>query len=102
MPDSSLVTGILSSAGAGTAILVVLFLLGLVWTKHSVDDIKGQRDREIAEKRAAEQQRDEALRMATEQIVPLLTTFVATTQSLIPLLQDLVSSREAQARGRSR
>jgi hypothetical protein len=41
-----------------------------------------------------QEQRDAAMKMATEQLVPLLTSFVATSQSLIPLLQELVRNRE--------
>jgi len=47
-----------------------------------------------AEKQKAEEQRDAALKVAQEQLVPLLTSFVATSQSLIPLLQELVRNRE--------
>ncbi len=46
------------------------------------------------EKQKAEDQRDAALKVAQEQLVPLLTSFVATSQSLIPLLQELVRNRE--------
>ena len=57
-------------------------------------DIKAELDRTIAEKHAAEEQRDEALRIAQSQLVPLLIQFTSATQSLLPLLQELVSRRE--------
>lgn len=46
------------------------------------------------EKQKAETERDAALNVAQVQLVPLLTSFVATSQSLIPLLQELVRNRE--------
>jgi hypothetical protein len=55
-----------------------------------VDGVREERDRAIAEKLRAEEQRDAAISIAQEQIVPLLTTFVLTTQTLIPLLQEIV------------
>lgn len=57
-------------------------------------DLVRENDRLIAEKTKAEEQRDAALKIAQEQIVPLLTSFVATSQSLIPLLQELVRRKE--------
>ena len=49
-----------------------------------------ERDRLILEKQKAEDQRDAALSIAQDQLVPLLTTFVSTTETLIPLLQAIV------------
>ena len=57
-------------------------------------DLKTELDRTIAEKQRAEEQRDEALRVARDQIVPILTSFTASAGSLIPLLQELVARRE--------
>jgi hypothetical protein len=69
---------------------VVLFVLRIIVPKSAVDDARAdllkENERLIAE-------RDEALKAAAA-LVPLLTSFVATSQSLIPLLQDLVRKRE--------
>lgn len=62
-------------------------------------DLLRENERILAEKKVAEEQRDEALKLAQTQIVPLLTTFTATTSALIPLLQELTRSREVD-RGR--
>ncbi len=53
-------------------------------------DLIAERDRVIAEKHEAERERDEALRIATQQLMPLLGQFTAATQSLLPVLQSLV------------
>jgi hypothetical protein len=85
-------------------LLVIAIFVGWVWAKPSVDRVLGEkdasidrltqeRDRLIEEKTKAEEQRDAAIAIAQDKIVPLLTTFVSTTQTLIPLLQEIV--REA-------
>jgi hypothetical protein len=89
-PDSTIINAVIASAGAGTAIMVVLFLLGLLWTKHSVDDIKRQRDLERADKEKAQEERDAALKVVQDRVIPLLENFNAVTGGLIPLLQGLV------------
>jgi hypothetical protein len=53
-------------------------------------DLIAERDRIIAEKREVEEQRDAAMQVASSQLVPLLVSFTATTQALLPLLQTLV------------
>jgi threonine dehydrogenase-like Zn-dependent dehydrogenase len=53
-------------------------------------DLLKELERVLAEKHQAEDQRDDAMRFATDQLVPLLTSFTATTAALIPLLQELV------------
>jgi len=98
MLDSSIVSNIIASAGAGTAIMVVLFLTGMAWTKSSVDEIKRQRDAAEQRAKAAEEQRDEALKLATDKMVPLLANFVSVTTVLIPLLQQVVASQEHSER----
>ena len=57
-------------------------------------DLLRELERVRAEKTHAEEQRDEALKIATEQIVPLLTSLTATSSALLPLLQELVRFRE--------
>ena len=82
-------------------LLVLAIFFGWVWAKPAVDRIIAERDaaverliaerdRLIQERARAEQQRDAALAIAQDKIVPLLTSFVSTSQTLIPLLQELV------------
>lgn len=52
-------------------------------------DLTAERDRVIAEKAQAEEQRDEAQAIARDKLVPVLISFTATTQALLPLLQNL-------------
>lgn len=85
-------------------LIIVGIFSGWIWAKPAVDRLLQERDAQIAaltaerdrlieEKRAVEEQRDAAISIAQERIVPLLTTFLATTQTLTPLLQEIV--REA-------
>lgn len=54
MPDSTLLAGILSSAGAGTALIVIMILTGILNTKRYTDRV--QQDAEYW-KAAAEAER---------------------------------------------
>ena len=72
----------------GAVFIAILF--GWIWAKPAVDRLIAERDRLILEKQKAEDQRDAALSIAQDQLVPLLTTFVSTTETLIPLLQAIV------------
>jgi hypothetical protein len=82
-------------------LLVLAIFFGWVWAKPAVDRIIAERDAAVAqliaerdrlieERARAEQQRDAALAIAQDKIVPLLTSFVSTSQTLIPLLQEIV------------
>lgn len=82
-------------------LLVIAIFFGWVWAKPSVEKVideknasiarlEAERDRLLGEKTKAETQRDEAIAIAQDRIVPLLVTFVSTTQTLIPLLQEVV------------
>lgn len=71
-------------------ILVLAIFMGWVWAKPSVDRIIADRDRLLEEKHVAEEQRDAAVAIAQEKIVPLLTSFVSTMDALIPLLQEII------------
>lgn len=64
-------------------------------------DLLDERARVLAEKTRIEAERDEALKIAQTQIVPLLSTFTATTGALIPLLQEVVRNQEGRSSGRS-
>jgi hypothetical protein len=98
---SDIVTYVLGYGVLGIA--VVMFALRVIVPRSAVDDARAQarvdlleeNRRLIAEKTRAEEQRDEALRIAQTQLVPLLTSFTATTTALLPLLQELVSMRES-------
>lgn len=79
-------------------LLVLGIVTGWLWAKPSVDRLLAERDRLIAEKEKAEQQRDAAINIAQERIVPLLTTFVSTTQTLIPLLQEIIHQESHERR----
>lgn len=57
-------------------------------------DLLKELDRSDARAARAEGQRDESTRFATDQLVPLLVNFNATTAALIPLLQELVRNQE--------
>lgn len=63
-------------------------------------DLAAERDRVLAEKRQAEEQRDEALAFARDQLTPLLISFTSSTQALMPLLQNLVGQRDPPQRRR--
>lgn len=106
--DSSIVSAAVQTIlGYGVLGVVALVLAWIVWRgkflpQERVDQLiaAGRADllRELDSVRAdllkTQEQRDAAMKMATDQLVPLLTSFVATSQSLIPLLQELVRNRE--------
>ena len=83
-------------------VAVVLFTLRIIVPRSAVDDAKAQARTDLLEENRrliarcekAEDQRDAAVRIAQEQVVPLLSSFVSTTSALLPLLQDLVAMRE--------
>lgn len=66
--------------------------------EESRADLVAERDRILTEKQQAEDQRDEALQVARDQLTPLLQSFVATTSVLVPILQEII--RDAPARRR--
>lgn len=61
-------------------------------------DLLKELDRVLAEKVRIEEERDDALKIAQTQLVPLLISFNATVSALLPLLQELVSRREGHDR----
>jgi hypothetical protein len=63
-------------------------------------DLEAELARVIAEKKQAEEQRDEALKVARDQVVPILGSFTSTTAALIPLLQEVVRAQEGSRGGR--
>ena len=85
---SAEITPYLNYGVLGAVFVAILF--GWIWAKPAVDRLREERDRLIAEKTKAEEQRDAAIAIAQDKIVPLLTSFVSTSQTLIPLLQEIV------------
>jgi hypothetical protein len=65
-------------------------------------DLLKENARLIDEKRQAEEQRDEALKIANQQILPVAVSFSAAAQSLIPILQTLVAQLETGRQARRR
>jgi hypothetical protein len=102
-PDASAGNGTellsLITAGLNLGVLGIVFWLFVGGHLHSDREVGRQDDelnRVLEDKRRAEEQRDEALRITHDEVVPILKSFVDTTTALIPLLQELVR------RGRSR
>lgn len=89
-------------------IAAVLFVLRIIVPRSAVDDAKAQarvdlleeNRRLIARAEKAESQRDDAMRFATDQLVPLLSSFTATTSALLPILQGLIPILQEVARYR--
>jgi hypothetical protein len=87
-------------------VAAVLLVLRVIVPGKSVDeavqrgraDLVAENQRLIAENARLISERDAALKIAQEQVVPLLTSFVGTTSALLPLLQDLVAMREVLGR----
>ena len=52
-------------------------------------DLLKELDRVLAEKKHAEEERDDALRIARDQLVPVLFAFNASTSALLPILQEM-------------
>lgn len=48
----------------------------------------------IEDKKLSDEQRDEALKIAQEKMIPLLASFNDTARGLIPLLQEVVRNQE--------
>lgn len=91
-------------------IIALAFAFRFIVPRSAVDEAKEQARRDlvaenerlITEKTRAEEQRDDALKIAQVQLVPLLVQFTATTGALLPLLQELVTRREGHERGTGR
>ena len=65
-------------------------------------DLMEENKRLREEKAHAEEQRDEALKIAQDQLVPLLVNFNATVTGLMPLLQSIVQRTEGRRDDRER
>lgn len=89
-------------------LIVLGAITGMIWFKPTVDRmltskdevlaakdeaiarLVEERDRLITERNEAEDQAAEAISIAQDKLVPLLVTFTSITQTLIPLLQEIV------------
>jgi hypothetical protein len=111
---SESVTGLLVGYGPlGIAALALAYLLYKGWRLVPPDrdaavraaarseargDLLEERDRVIAEKTRIEAERDDALRVARDQLVPVLFAFNASVSALLPILQEIVRNREVRER----
>lgn len=79
-------------------LVVVALLLGWLWPKPSVEQMR--RDKEAAEARAvrAEQQRDELAR-ELQSALPVMTETAAACRRMLPLLEDLIDDGQRRQRG---
>lgn len=85
MPDSALLTGVLSSAGAGTAIMVILWLCGLLYAKPSYDRVIHEADNwhtAYDAERTAHQATRDALVVANQRAEAAIETARVTKQLL--------------------
>lgn len=77
-------------ANFGVLGLVMLGLLtGWLSAKPTTDLYKEQLATALIDKAKAEGQRDAALEITQDKVIPLLTEFNSTTQALLPLLQNM-------------
>jgi hypothetical protein len=77
-------------------VLGIVFYLFVGSRLHS----SGEMERERARADKAEEQRDAAMELAQKELMPLLASFTAATSSLLPILQDLVRTRDEEHRYR--
>ncbi len=102
------IMGYLISVGGPLAIAAIVFgwviLKGLLVTATQPDKdverptalILAENARLIARAEEAEAQRDEMLKTAVEQQVPVMLQFSNTTSALLPLLQDMIRRQELE------
>lgn len=89
-------------------IIAIAFATGWLVPKGAVKeareqaraDLRAELDRTIAEKKTAEEQRDEALKVTRDSLIPALIQFTSATQNLLPLLQALISQRQMERHDR--
>lgn len=65
-------------------------------------DLLKELNRVLAEKAKAEEERDEALRIARDQLVPVLVAFNASVSALLPILQEMAGRQGGHDRGTRR
>lgn len=88
-PVGDPITGLIQYGVLG--LVIVALLLGWLWPRPPVEQLR--RDKEAAEARAAraEQQRDELAR-ELQAALPLLSDTTRACQRMLPLLQELIDS----------
>lgn len=69
--------------------IIVLGIFGYIYLKPSVTDLKAERDRALAERDKADDQRDAMAATFQKELLPVLTKFLTTTEALLPLLQRM-------------
>jgi hypothetical protein len=88
--EPSTLTDVTTWVNFGVLGLVVLSLItGWLWTKPSVDKLQQEKDRAVAEKIKAEQQRDQMAQVLQDRLLPVVGDFIVTTRALMPVLQQL-------------
>ena len=71
--------------------LVVLgFLTGWIHPRSTIERVEKERDRLLAERDKADDQRDAMAETFQKELLPVLTKFLTTTEALLPLLQRMV------------
>jgi len=86
----SLSTAITPWLNLGVTGLVILSLLtGWLWTRPSVDKLQQDKERALADKEKAEAQRDAMAAVLQDRLLPVISEFLATTRTLLPVLQQL-------------
>jgi 1-deoxy-D-xylulose 5-phosphate reductoisomerase len=70
-------------------VVVVALFTGLLWTKPSVDKLQQDKERALADKEKAEAQRDAMAAVLQDKLLPVISEFIATTRTLLPVLQQL-------------
>jgi hypothetical protein len=78
-------------------LVIIALLLGWLWPKPSVEQLR--RDKQAAEDRAtrAEQQRDELAR-ELRTALPILNETTTACKRMLPLLQEVIDDRRQQQR----
>jgi hypothetical protein len=95
--ETDLLQVITSAANLGLlAVAFWLFVGGRLHSSAEIERLEKETARVVAEKEKAEAQRDAAMEIAQRELLPLLASFTAATNSLLPVLQDLVRMREGE------
>ena len=77
--------------GALGAVLISAFF-GFVWFKPSIDALIEERNRALAERDKAVEQRDAMAQVLQDRLLPVVGDFITTTRALLPILQDVAHS----------
>jgi hypothetical protein len=97
MPDSSVLTGILGSAGAGTALIVVMILTGILHTKQYTDRVEKEAAywRGVAETERKVSDAAQAAAAAAVQRADAAVEVAALTKDLLTDLRRRTSETQA-------